>query len=579
MDSRDTTDMAAHSRQALRGHLDFLYGPAKAAEILPRLEQLIADHQSADPQATVTAWPLDERDVILITYADMLRKPDEAPLRTLEGFLKAHLAPLISGVHLLPFFPYSSDDGFSVIDYRSVNPAVGTWRDVQRIAHSYRLMVDAVVNHISVQSDWFQGFLDGRAPYTNYFVTTDPSADLETVVRPRDRPLLTAFDTPSGVQHVWTTFSEDQVDLNFANPEVLLEILDVLLEYVRRGAQLIRLDAIAFIWKEPGTPSIHLPQTHRIVKLMRTVLERTAPGVLILTETNVPHAENLSYFGDGTDEAHLVYQFALPPLVLHTLTTGDADRLSAWAASLATPSRQTAFFNFLASHDGIGLRPVQDLLSETEIEALVQRTEAHGGAVSHRRVQAGGRRPYELNITYFDALTAPDEMARDAGRAIDRFLVSQAILLSLAGVPGVYFHSLFGSRNDQEGYQRSGQPRAINRQKLAVADLTAELADLHSIRARVFAGMQRLLTARRSAPAFHPQAPQQVMDLGRNVFAIERVPLSNEGPKIVCLHEVHGASARIRLRGRGRDLLSGAMLDLAECSLAPYQVRWIERMS
>ena len=171
-----------------------------------------------------------------------------------------------------------------------------------------------------------------------------------------------------------------------------------------QGAEFIRLDAIAYLWKEIGTACIHLPQTHAVVRIMHALLEQAAPQVRLITETNVPHTENMSYFGDGTNEAHLIYNFALPPLVLYTLQNGDAGPLSAWASGLTLPSQQVTFFNFLASHDGIGVTPLRGLLPESAIEELARRTLAQGGLVSYRSNPDGSQSPYELNINYFDAL-------------------------------------------------------------------------------------------------------------------------------------------------------------------------------
>jgi sucrose phosphorylase len=441
-------------------------------------------------------------------------------------------------------------------------------------------MIDAVINHVSAKSAWFRGFLDGDPEYADHFISVDPAADLSAVVRPRDLPLLTPVQTSLGQRHVWTTFSPDQVDLNYANPSVLLEMLDVLLSYVQHGAQFIRLDAIAFLWKEIGSSSIHLPQTHRVVKFMRDVLQAVAPWVFLITETNVPHDENISYFGNGSDEAHMVYQFALPPLVLHTFHSGDATRLTEWAAQLQTPSPQTAFFNFLASHDGIGLRPARGILSDEEIEALLALAEERGGAVSYRALESGESDPYELNVSYLDALTPPDEWHASADRAAARFLASQAILLALQGLPGIYFHSLFGSRNDAAGVSRSGRLRSINREKFAMEDLEATLTDSTSLRGQVLAGFKRLLAARRANPAFHPAGFQEILDLGTAVFATLRTA-SGSGERVLCLHEVAGVGASIaaplgaEATSEAIDMITGQTVSLSQLQMSPYQVLWI----
>ena len=330
-----------------------------------------------------------------------------------DAFLDLHLSDAINGVHILPFFPYSSDDGFSVIDYKQVDPNLGSWEDISRLGKNNRLMFDAVINHISQFSMWFQQYRLDEAPFTEYFITVDPNEDMSQVVRPRSLPLLTPVVTPSGMKHVWTTFSPDQIDLNYANPQVQLGIIDVLLDYVEHGAEFIRLDAIAYLWKEIGTTCIHLPQTHAVVKLWRAVLDAVAPDVLLITETNVPHEENISYFGDplpemgGTDEAQLVYNFTLAPLTLNAFQTGDASRLSAWAATLKTSGPGATFFNFIASHDGIGVRPAEGILSTVEVQALVEQTLAHGGEVNYKDNPDGSRSVYELNTTLYDFLNDP----------------------------------------------------------------------------------------------------------------------------------------------------------------------------
>lgn len=166
------------------------------------------------------------------------------------------------------------------------------------------------------------------------------------------------------------------MDLNARNPVVLTALLEARCSSTQQKARFIRLDAIAYLWKEIGTACIHLPQTHAVIQLMRAVLDLAAPHVKLITETNVPHRDNISYFGDGRNEAQLVYNFALPPLVLHALLRGDASYLNQWAAGLAAPTPETAFFNFLASHDGIGLNPARGILPEAEIGFLVERCQA-----------------------------------------------------------------------------------------------------------------------------------------------------------------------------------------------------------
>lgn len=556
--------------------LTFLYGADRAPQLAERLRRIMSGYRTRMP---ASAGDLTERDSILITYGDQVQVPNEKPLETLGKFCRQYLNGTVSGIHILPFYPWTSDDGFSVSDYRQVDPALGDWTDISHLGRDFRLMFDAVINHASVQHEWFQSFLQDDPRFRDYFIAVEGSPDLSQVVRPRALPLLTQFETAAGPKQVWTTFSTDQVDLNFKNPAVLLEIIDTLLFYVSRGAQLIRLDAIAYLWKEIGTSCIHLPQTHRIIQLFRSVLDAIAPHVLLVTETNVPHAENISYFGDGTNEAQLVYNFALPPLLLHTLQTGNARVLSKWAAGLSVPSGQTTFFNFLASHDGIGLNPARGILSEAEIETMVERAVQHGGLVSYKHIPGGAQIPYELNINYFDALSDPGA-PESLSVQVDRFMVAQAIMLALVGLPGIYFHSLFGSRGWREGVQLTGRNRTINRQKLPLHSLQQELADESSLRHQVFHRYSQLLKARSSSPAFHPYGHQQVLEAGDGLFALLRI--SPDGAeRVLCLHNISHQSQRIDISlehaaglEQSTDLMTGhAFHGLSD--LEPYQTLWL----
>ena len=557
----------------IREELQLLYGPDVAAECLTRIQSIIDNYRPKIPSRGVaeSGGGPDQRDVILITYGDMLRGAD-TPLRVLGKFLRTRLRGAVNSVHILPFFPYSSDDGFSVMDFRKVNPEFGTWDDVRSLGEEFSLMFDAVVNHVSRAHEWFQRYLAWETPYRDYFITVDPSTDLSTVTRPRDLPLLTAVETADGLKHVWTTFSEDQIDLNCGSPDVLMEILDLLLFYVSQGARFIRLDAIAYLWKEMGTSCIHLPQTHAVVRLMRKVLDAVAPHVLIVTETNVPHRENVSYFGDGTDEAQMVYQFSLPPLLLHALLTGDASYLTRWAADLETPSDRTTFFNFTASHDGIGVRPAEGILPEGEIERLLKAALDRGGQVSYKSNPDGSKTPYELNVTYLDVLSDSGTSKLNA----ERFLCSQTIALAMRGVPGIYFHSLVGSRNFTEGVRRTGRARTINREKLDKARLESEIDDLATERHHIFSAYLDRIRKRIAQPAFHPNAGQRILELHRSVFAFERASLDGS-QTIVVLNNVSGRSVGIDLK-QGRkhrlDILSGSEFR-GRVTLAPYQCAWL----
>lgn len=568
-------------------HLTALYGEDTALATWDRLKILLESYQDiqAGPSPLET---LQKLDALLITYADQFQVPGQPHFTSLSNFMEKYLKTQISAVHLLPFFPYSSDDGFSVINYKEVNPVMGSWDDLQALRGCCNLMFDAVINHISRESEWFQKYLQNLEPYKEYFLEVDPGADLSQVTRPRARPLLTAVETAVGQTHVWTTFSPDQIDLNYANPDVLLEILDVLLLYIQQGARIIRMDAIAYLWKEIGTSCIHLPQTHRVIKLMRAVLDLAAPDVILITETNVPHKENISYFGQQLertnkkyplgDEAQMVYQFPLAPLVLHTFRTGEAAALTSWAASLNAPFRSATFLNFIASHDGIGVRPAEGLLKSGEIQGLVDQTLANGGQVSYKTNPDGSQSVYELNITLFDMLNTPDSTPLELG--VQRFMASQAIMLSLAGVPGIYISSLFGAPNSHQEVEKTGRARSINREKYQVSDIESELEDPASRTSRVFTSYTRYLSIRKEHPAFNPLAPQQVLGLGNQVFALIRTE-EDQGEKVLCLINITDKGVDLEIdptlmdSPAWIDLISGEEYQPGKISLEPYQVLWL----
>lgn len=566
--------------------LNALYGDKAGRLAFARLRKLLDDYRARLPK---TERMLTERDAVLITYGDQVQSPARPPLYTLADFSQKHLAGVVSGIHLLPFYPWTSDDGFAVKNFQAVSRTLGDWKAVERLGLSFRLMFDAVINHVSARHSWFQGFLHGDPRYQKHFIVVEGRPDLSRVVRPRALPLLTKFKTPSGEKAVWTTFSADQVDLNFANPDVLLEVIAILLFYISHGAEFIRLDAIAYLWKEIGTACIHLPQTHRVIQLIRTVLDEVAPHVMLITETNVPHADNISYFGDGYNEAQLVYNFALPPLTWHTLRTGNAGALSKWTRTLTQPSDRVTYFNFLASHDGIGLNPVRGLLPQRDIDALVQQTLKHGGLITYKHNPDGSQSPYEVNINYFDALSNPGD-AEPIETQVNRFMAAQAIMLSLVGVPGIYFHSLFGSRGWPEGVRLTGRNRTINRQKFKRTTLERELIDPRSLRSQVFTRYKQLLMARASTPAFHPHGHQRVVNCGEAIFGLLRLAPDGQN-RVLCLQNVSGAKqfAHVNLEKQfgaaptGRyviDLLNQQRFNLwrkRSIPLRPYQTLWLAR--
>ncbi len=501
--------------QKVKQLLTEIYGPETGQAALERLQPIIEKFVPPPPKKEEF---FSQEDVVLITYGDTLRRPGQAPLATLHEFADNYLKGAISTIHFLPFFPYSSDDGFSVMDFFRIDPQLGSWENVNAIGQDFQLMFDYVVNHFSSKSQWFDNYLSGEKEFEDFAIEVDPALDLSRVTRPRSLPLLSEYQKKDGQHvHLWTTFSADQIDFNFASLNVLAKMTEVLLYYVRQGATIVRQDAIAYLWKEIGTQCIHLPQTHAVVKLFRAILDLVAPDVMIITETNVPHAENISYFGNGRDEAQMVYNFTLPPLLFYTFVKEDATVLTDWAKGLRLESSGNTFFNFTASHDGIGVRPLEGILPPQTLDALIEIVNMNGGQVSYKRNPDGTNSPYELNITYVDAILAD----KDSTRA-DRFLASQAIQYVLPGVPATYIHSLLGSRNWTAGVEQTGRARTVNREKLQVEDVIRELKDPESFRSQVFYPYIELIKTRIRQPAFHPNAEFEILNMGPQVFAITR---------------------------------------------------------
>ena len=561
-----------------------LYGSDRAEELADRLYMLIGRYgvqprDGYEMGADAVNWT--EQDVVLIAYGDMIRRKGEMPLSTLKNFCDRRLRDAVNGIHILPFSPSSSDGGFSVIDYREVDSSLGSWLEVERIGRDYKLMVDLVLNHCSRESDWFKSYVRGIAPYSNYFIEEEPGQEwLKNVTRPRPHDLLSPTETPEGTRHIWTTFSADQVDVNWECPNVLFDFLDILLDYVARGARIVRLDAVAFLWKAKGTPCIHLPETHEVIKLFRDVLSIVAPHVILLTETNVPHEENVSYFGDG-DEAQMVYQFALPPLLLHALLKGDSQFLQKWASGLGELPEGCSYFNFTASHDGVGVRPLTGLVPDGELDWMIERVQERGGVVSYRALPDGGKAPYEMNVTYRSALQVLDNPELGARR----FICSQAVMLAMAGIPGVYFHSIVGEHNWTEGPEREGGvSRDINRRRLSWREIEKLLDDPEGEAgwiANVYASMLRV---RRGCAAFHPDAAQTIVATPGNSFAILRESFSQKR-RVLCIFNFSEKPLALEKewvtttlgKEPGRNLLKRKKtLDEADWTLGAYECVWFE---
>ncbi|MFC5050918.1 alpha-amylase family glycosyl hydrolase [Rubritalea spongiae] len=581
-------DQANHPRvQQVRlrveQHVQMVYGEENAAEITSEImeeggltEAAVEVHNVADK------W--DENDVYTITYADSIKREGEKPLHTLQHMLRTHLRGVTSGVHILPFCPFTSDHGFSVVDYHKVKPEFGSWQDIREISNDFTVMADLVINHCSSESEWFKNFKEGRDPGSDYFVLGEDYEDVSQVVRPRPHPLLTPVETADGVKEVWCTFSADQVDLNFRNPKVLIEFIRVIRRYLAEGVKVFRLDAIAFLWKESGTSCVHLDQTHEIIKLLRLVLETLEPEAVIITETNVPNKENLSYFGND-NEAHMIYNFSLPPLLVNTMLSGDCTHLKTWMMSMPPARRGRSYFNFIASHDGIGLRPAEGLLSDDELKGLTDTLCSFGGEISMRKMPDGQLKPYEANISLFSALAGKIGGSRDQWQ-VERFLCAHTIMLALEGVPAFYIHSLLGTENDTQGVAESGELRAINRHKWDAEELKQKLEDSSLHHGKVFDSLRELIKIRRKQPAFHPNATQYTLHFGKEVFAFWRASL-NRDQSVFALHNISDKKQSIPIvelnlvaTESWYDLLTGAKItEGMQCvELEPYECVWVTNL-
>ena len=576
-------EVLANLKTKIHHHLEVIYQDIATDVHLEDLsDQLMSlmrlDETFSAPDPYQNNW--DQRDVFAITYANSIVKEGEAPLATLNSFLTRYFEPYINSVHILPFFPYCSDDGFAVMDFYQVNPDVGDWQDIHRLSESFRLMVDLVINHGSSSGEWFKNFLAGEGEGHDYFFTADQHANVSQVVRPRTTPLLQEVETARGTEYVWCTFSHEQIDFNFENPKVIAEFVKIIRFYIDNGAKIFRLDAVAFLWKRLGTNCLNLPETHEVVRLLRTLIEHVAPDAVIITETNIPNRENLSYFGNA-NEAHCIYNFSLPPLLLHTLVNGNCHYLKQWLMSMPPAQNGTAYFNFVASHDGIGLRPAEGLLSETEIAQLMTTMQRFGGRVSWRTTDNGIKKPYEVNIALYDALQGthegPDQWQHD------RFICAHAIMLALEGIPAFYIHSLLATGNDLEKVEQTQHNRSINRHQWDFEEISALLGDTTSQHALAYQQLTTLIAIRREQSAFHPNATQFTLHMGEQIFGFWRQSRDRK-QSIFCVYNIspepHSlllSDLNLIVTDEWRDLIGEQTYQQSEqlLKIDPYQFLWI----
>jgi len=510
--------------QKVNSHLKIIYQNILSDEKINNLtNQIFEITPQVKNDDKLENW--NESDIFLISYGDSIVSARNKKLKTLKNFIDEFVKPYFNNIHILPFFPFSSDDGFSIIDYKKVRDDLGSWEDIRLLSKNYRVMADIVINHSSKQSEYFQEFVGGNSEYKDFFITLDKNEGFEKVVRPRSSDLFQEVEISNNKEYLWCTFSHDQIDLNFKNPRVLLFFIRLIYLYLDQGIRVFRLDAVAFLWKEKGTNCLNLPQTHEVVKLFRTILDNYNQNALLITETNLPNLENLSYFGNG-DEANAIYNFTLPPLLLWTLLMGDSTALRKWSMSMPPAKEHTTYFNFIASHDGIGLRPTENILTDQERGTLIDIVKEFGGVISNRKKPDGTETVYELNIALLDAMKGTfkgiDHMQ------VERFIACHAIMLSLEGIPAFYIHSVLGTTNDYELMKKNSQNRSINRKSWEFNEIKNKLLDDKSINNQVYKSIINLIKIRKRQPAFHPNAIQFTFNLGKNFFGIWRQSLDKK---------------------------------------------------
>ena len=567
-------------------HLNRIYADVLEREHIKQLSSSLFEHvietQNDMPlHITEDGESWTQNTIVMITYADTIEDTNSLPINSINKFLKTYCSDTFEIVHILPFFPSSSDKGFSVKDYYSVYHQFGQWNDILRISKEFGVMADVVINHGSSESLWFKNFIKGKGKGSDYFLNFDEPFDTSKVVRPRTSDLLNPVQTTDGIKYIWCTFSKDQVDYNFSNPVVLFEFVQIIIFYLSKGITVFRFDAVAFIWKKIGTSCINLEKTHEIVRLFRTLLTYLSPKAILVTETNTPARENVSYFGNA-NEAHWIYNFSLPPILIYSILAGDSTHLEKLTMSMPPSQLGTSYLNFIASHDGIGLRPAETFLTKDEVTRFINLMEQNGGRVSYRSNNTDTPEPYEINITLFDAMK--ESFNKEVNLYVERFICIHTIMLSLEGVPAFYIHSLFGTQNDYALYKQTNQNRSLNRGKIKISEI--DLSNQSEPQSYIFLQLKKLMLIRKKQPAFHPNAVQFTLHLGSNLYGIWRQSLDKK-QSIFCISNLTDEYVKLSLLDLNligfdhwQDLITKIEVDdiSGDMELKPYQTIWLTNL-
>ena len=521
---------------------------------------------------------ISEKTSVVICYGDSLIENNQKKLlKIFQNFYKKKLNKYFNTVHYLPFYPSSSDSGFAVKDHYKIDQRLGSWSDINNFSKKNSIMADIVINHASARGLWFKNFLKDKSPGKNYFLTVDKKFNTSKVVRPRDHKLLKKIDIFKKNDYLWRTFSPDQIDLNFKNPSVLLRFIKIMINLISHGVTIFRLDAIAYLWKQSGTKSINLKQTHEIIKLLRLICNLLNVSIIIVTETNLPEKENISYFGKH-DEANWIYNFSLPPLLMHAFLFENSSALNKWSNKLPSTKLGNNYLNFIASHDGIGMRPAEGILSKNSIQNLLKRFKKNGSKFSFRKIQNKTKKVYEANITVFNALQKSDNDPKGK-YFFERYISAHAIMISFEGIPAVYFNSLFGTSNDEAKFIISGNNRDVNRYRWNNTNLLNKLKNNKSKQYIFYKNITNLLEIRRKQSAFHPNAYRQTINLGPKIFCFKRVSLDKK-QTIICItnlsSEIKQTTFNINL-SNWRDLinLNFKFKKTKILELQPFQTLWL----
>jgi len=522
---------------------------------------------------------ISEKTSLVICYGDsILSNNQKYSIRNFKSFFNKKLIKYFNCIHFLPFYPSSSDSGFAVKDHYKIDKKLGNWSDILKFSKQNNIMADIVINHSSARGLWFKNFLRERRPGKDYFLKIDNKFDTSKVVRPRDHKLLKKIDIFKNTTFIWRTFSDDQIDLNFKNPAVLLRFIKIMINLLNHGVKIFRLDAIAYLWKESGTKCINLKQTHEIIKLFRLISYLLKVQSIIVTETNLPEKENISYFGKKSDEANWIYNFTLPPLLIHALLFEKSTFLNKWSKKLPNNKPGNSYLNFIASHDGIGMRPVEGILNESDLKSFLKRLKKNGSKFSYRKIQNKFKKVYEANITIFNALKKSD-FDQNGNFFLERYIAAHSIMISFEGVPALYFNSLFGTSNDEAKYIITGNKRDINRYRWNKHNLLSKLKNKKSKQSIFFMEITKLLAIKNKQKAFHPNAKREQLDLGSKIFGFKRISIDNK-QTIICISNLTSVKQNLKIGKKftnWKDLIESSKLLLrgVKLELRPFQTVWL----